>query len=162
MLRYVWLADERAVKNNENTSRDLRYQKRPGSAAVASQSAGQPIPQVVDQQRKENCRLNLKLFFETYFPAKFNRGWGPDHLRVIEKSITFMVACLPGNAPVVGKTTICEMSAIWAALYGHRKYILLIGATETPRQNRCRNQVRDRKQRPPVRDLPEVCYRSDA
>jgi len=170
MLRYVaWLADERAAKEEQrkNTSprtyEDIKEAARERSA-VASQSGRDigPIPQVVDQQRKENCRLNLKLFFETYFPAKFNRGWGPDHLRVIEKierSLLHGGLFALAMPRASGKTTICEMSAIWAALYGHRKYILLIGATEDA-ATKSLSEIKFEIESNDLlhEDFPEVCY----
>ena len=71
---------------------------------------------------------------ETYFPELFSLGWSDDHLRVIEKieqSVLrggLFALALPRGS---GKTSLCETACIWAMLYGHRKFICLIGATET-------------------------------
>jgi hypothetical protein len=44
-----------------------------------------PLPKVVNKKRREACRLNLRLFCETYFPRAFRLKWSRDHLRVIAK-----------------------------------------------------------------------------
>lgn len=43
----------------------------------------EPLPKVVDPIRKESCRLNFRLFLETYFASTFNLAWSEDHLKVI-------------------------------------------------------------------------------
>lgn len=170
MLRYVsWLVDERAEKKEkkQNTSprsyEEIKEAARERSAA-ASQSGRDigPPPPVADKKRKEACRLNLRKFFETYFPVKFCRGWGPDHLRVIakiEKALLHGGLFALAMPRASGKTTICEMSAIWAALYGHRKYILLIGATEdaaTKSLSEIKLEIENNDLL--CDDFPEVCY----
>lgn len=92
-----------------------------------------PIPPVVDEGRRERCRLNLKAFLKTYFGSehgKFYMEWSPDHETVIhklERSILngdlFALAMPRGS----GKTTIMTMAALWAIIYGHRKYVVVIG-----------------------------------
>ena len=90
------------------------------------------IPDVVNPSRRESCRLNLKLFLQIYFP--FSTGlspFSPDHDYVIER---IQICILDGgryvNAVYRGfaKTTIAENSAIWAVLYGHRKFVPIFGA----------------------------------
>ena len=92
------------------------------------------IPKPAHPEQIEACREDFKLFCETYFPELFSLGWSDDHLRVIEKieqSVLrggLFALALPRGS---GKTSLCETACIWAMLYGHRKFICLIGATET-------------------------------
>lgn len=93
------------------------------------------IPAVVDPARRESCRLDLFKFLTTYFP--FTTGLSPfsdDHRRVIAR----MQSCILSggrftNAVYRGfaKTTISENAAIWAILYGHRKFVVVFGADAT-------------------------------
>lgn len=92
------------------------------------------LPEVANPVMKHNCELDFKLFCETYFSETFALEWSDDHLRCIakiEKSIIdgglFALAMPRGS----GKTSLCEISCIWALLYGHRKFVTLIGATES-------------------------------
>lgn len=92
------------------------------------------LPAVVDPERKERCRRDFKLFCETYLPHIFNRGWSEDHLKVIQKienSVLegglFALAMPRGS----GKSTLCEAAGEWSVLYGHREFVVLIGATES-------------------------------
>jgi hypothetical protein len=103
-----------------------------------------PLPEIADPSRREACREDLKLFCETYFPAAFYMGWSDDHLRVIkiiQRSVLngglFAVAMPRGN----GKTTLCVVAAVWALLYAHRRWVVLIGATETLATKLLRNLV---------------------
>ncbi|HZT79592.1 MAG TPA: terminase gpA endonuclease subunit [Gemmataceae bacterium] len=73
------------------------------------------------------------MFFTTYFPAAFSRPFCKDHLRVIERLQNcvlhgglFALAMPRGS----GKTTMCERTAIWALLYGHRRFVALVAATQ--------------------------------
>lgn len=90
-------------------------------------------PSVVNPARKKRCAKSLKLFLQTYFPAKFPLKWSPAHLAVIsriEQAVLngglFTIAMPRGS----GKTTICVCAAEWATLNGHRRFVAMVGATE--------------------------------
>ncbi len=75
----------------------------------------------------------MAFFCEAYFPQTFHLAWSPDHLKVIAKieqavlhGGLFAMAMPRGS----GKTTICECACIWAALFGHRDFVCLIGSDE--------------------------------
>jgi hypothetical protein len=92
-----------------------------------------PLPAVADPARREACRLNLRLFCETYFPEDFSLPWSEDHLKIISKieraalkGQLFAEAMPRGN----GKTTLLLCAVKWIALYGHQQFIEFIGATE--------------------------------
>lgn len=85
----------------------------------------------INEERKESCRYDLKLFCETYLPDVFFMGWSKAHDRAIQKiedSILngglFAFAMPRGS----GKTTLSRASALWATLYRHRRYVFCIGA----------------------------------
>jgi hypothetical protein len=92
------------------------------------------LPAVVNPDRKEACRLNLKLYLQTYFPN--STGLSPfseDHDRVIARIQTCVLeGGLFGNAVYRGfaKTTIAQNTAIWATCYGHRVYIPIFGSDQ--------------------------------
>ena len=92
------------------------------------------LPPVDDPERKERCRNDFKLFCETYFPEVYQLHWSDDHLRAISKIQTavlngglFALAMSRGS----GKSSLTESAAIWAMLYGHREFVVLIGASES-------------------------------
>ena len=114
---------------SEKLARQLRYQAR-----KSEQAASVPgIPPVKNPERREACRNNLSLFLRTYFPH--STGLKPFSKAHEEAIIRMQMALLEGGSVVLtcfprgfGKTTISENTAIWAALYGHRKFVPIIGA----------------------------------
>ena len=92
------------------------------------------MPPVEDAGRKEACRLNFRLFCETYFPEVYALNWSDDHLRAISKieqavlkGGLFALAMSRGS----GKSSLTETAAIWAMLYGHREFVVIVGASES-------------------------------
>lgn len=90
------------------------------------------IPPVKNRRRRKGCERNLQRFLETYFPHRFFLAFSDDQRDIIKKTETILIdggteafAIYRGG----GKTTICEGSAVWAIVYGHRKFIPIIGAT---------------------------------
>lgn len=101
--------------------------------AMAGRDIGE-LPDVVDPERKKKCERDFRLFCKEYFPELFALEWSPDHLKVIKKveqavlhGGLFAMALPRGS----GKSTITEVAAIWAMLYGHSEFVVLIGATES-------------------------------
>lgn len=91
------------------------------------------FPDPGDLDRRESCERDLRRFLESYFPNAFNLRWSDDHLRAIglmERVVLgggLFALAMPRGA---GKTTISVRSAIWAMLYGHRRFVSLVCATE--------------------------------
>lgn len=87
----------------------------------------------VNPRRREDCRTSFQLFCETYFPIQFYFNWSRDHIKAIEKIEQSVISgglfalAMPRGS---GKTTLCECAAIWAILYGYRKFVFLVGASE--------------------------------
>jgi hypothetical protein len=121
-----------------------------------------PLPAVVDPARRDRCRLDFRDFCETYFPAVFNLVWSVDHLAVIQtiqQAITggglFAVAMPRGS----GKTSLTLAAAIWALLYGHRRFVVLIGASEDAAVDLL-DHLRSSLESNDLlnEDFPEVCF----
>ncbi len=134
---------------------------RQASQSAAGRDIGD-IPKVADARRKSRCRRSFKLFCETYFPEVFNKPWSPDHLKVIKK---IELAVLRGELFAVamprgsGKTSLCEVAVIWAVLYGHRVFVVLIGATQTAAQESLDSIKTEIETNELLgADFPEVCY----
>src|SRR5262245_31220744 len=90
-------------------------------------------PTGADLASKEACARDFRRFCEVYFPVAFHLAWSADHLRAIAKieqvvleGGLFALAMPRGS----GKTALSVRAAIWALLYGHRRFVCLIGSTE--------------------------------
>ena len=91
-----------------------------------------PLPPVADPEAAERCSGDLRAFLERYLAATFCLEWSSDHLRVIETlervildGGQYALAMPRGN----GKTSLVIGATIWAAVYGHRRFIVPIAAT---------------------------------
>lgn len=138
LFKYAaWLRSELMVRQSMTP---LTYEEKKNAArnrnlalAMAGRDIGE-LPDVVNPERKKRCRTNFRMFCEEYFPETFSLEWSPDHLKAIHKIETavlkgglFALAMPRGS----GKSSLTEVAAIWAMLYGHREFIMLIGATES-------------------------------
>lgn len=110
-----------------------RENKRLTEISEGSRDVSKDYPRRSGQAMREKCRLNFRLFCETYFPNAFHMKWSPDHLKVIaaiERSVLksgLLALAMPRGS---GKTALCVRAALWALLYGHRRFVCLIAATE--------------------------------
>ena len=167
LLKYIaWMFDRkhtpeetfgaRSYEDRRNAERD-----RQAEQSLAGRDIG-PLPEVVNPGRKAACERNFQLFCESYFPETYSLAWSPDHLKVIEKIETAVLRgglfalALPRGS---GKTTITESAALWSMLYGHREFVVLIGATESAALElldslKTELEVNERL----AEDFPEVCY----
>jgi hypothetical protein len=105
---------------------------RDRAASKAGRDIG-PIPAVADPARREAARLDFGRFATVYLRQTFTMPWSPDHLRVIGKieaatlrGELFAFAMPRGS----GKTSLATAAALWALLYGHRDFVVVIGADE--------------------------------
>ena len=141
LYRYIaWLVDRKSSSEVSITVGPGGYDAHRAAAAQrqAYQSlAGRDIgdlPPVDDPERKESCRLDFRRFCETYFPEVYQLSWSDDHLRAIAK---IQKAVLDGGLFALamsrgsGKSSLTESAAIWAMLYGHREFVVLVGASES-------------------------------
>lgn len=167
LLKYIaWMFDRKHTPEETSGARsyeDRRNAERDRQAeqSLAGRDIGQ-LPEVVNPDRKVACERNFQLFCESYFPETYALAWSPDHLKVIEKIETAVLRgglfalALPRGS---GKTTITESAALWSMLYGHREFVVLIGATESAALElldslKTELEVNERL----AEDFPEVCY----
>jgi hypothetical protein len=121
-----------------------------------------PLPEVVFPERRQVCERSFRGFSEHYFPNTFDLGWSEDHLKVIEqiedsvlKGGLFATAMPRGS----GKTTLSEVACIWAAVYGHRNFICLIGSDEGHASQMLESiKTEFEVNELLLEDFPEVCY----
>ena len=167
LLKYIaWLFDRKHTPEETSGARSYEERRNAERDRQAEQSlAGRdigPLPEVVNPGRKAACERNFQLFCESYFPETYSLAWSPDHLKVIEKIETAVLRgglfalALPRGS---GKTTITESAALWSMLYGHREFVVLIGATESAALElldslKTELEVNERL----AEDFPEVCY----
>lgn len=149
------LTAEAYQQHKENMARRMR-EMRSRAAEIG------PLPGVLNQERKSACETDFQLFCETYRPAAFSMGWSADHLKVLQRIETtvrdgglFGLAMPRGS----GKTTITITAALWALLYGHRRWVCLIGATGPKAQSLLKAiKTELRFNALLLEDFPEVCW----
>src|ERR1017187_5214224 len=89
-------------------------------------------PEVISKERK-SCRRNFRRFCKIYLPNMFKL---PDSEDQIDSKERIQHAVLNGGRHAEaaprgdGKTQRAKAGAIWAALYGHWRYTVVMGATE--------------------------------
>lgn len=115
--------DEKLVADNAAAAKRSR----------SDRDISRDYPTPGDLSRRADCERDLRRFCEEYFPNAFRLAWSDDHLKVIarmEEAVLdgglFGLAMPRGS----GKSTISIRAAIWALLYGHRRFVCLVGATE--------------------------------
>ena len=167
LLKYIaWMFDRKHTPEETSGARSYEERRnaerdRQAEQSLAGRDIGQ-LPEVVNPNRKAACERNFQLFCESYFPETYSLAWSPDHLKVIEKIETAVLRgglfalALPRGS---GKTTITESAALWSMLYGHREFVVLIGATESAALElldslKTELEVNERL----AEDFPEVCY----
>lgn len=126
---------KKPVATNNNAEAGRRHREQVNIRARAQTDSAKDIgeiPPVANPSRRESCLADLALFLQTYFPGTFTLPFCADHrvsIAKTQKSIDdgglFAMAEPRGS----GKTARVEGSAIYAALKGKRKFIVLIGAT---------------------------------
>ncbi len=145
----------KAKSHSEQVARRLREK-----SAIDSEVG--PIPDVVDPERKERCRLNLFAFLTTYFPLSTGKSpFSEDHHRVVAE----MQDCIINGGRRVnavfrgfGKTTIAENTTLWALLYGHRRFAIIAGiniGASTRNVNSIKRELSLNELL--YEDFPEVC-----
>jgi hypothetical protein len=120
------------------------------------------IPEVGDLSRRSRCRYDLTLFCKTYFPELFYLEMAPMHYKIIREN---QDSILHGGKIALaaprgyGKTTITLISIIWAVVYGHAKYIVLVCAEKTQARSRLEDLKESFQDANSLlaEDFPEVC-----
>lgn len=121
----VFNDEERADRNRERNRVARQRQSRTG------QDIGE-IPPVKDWNRRLACRNDLAAFCKTYLGRQFYLPYSSDHLKHLRKAQQavlhgglFAQAAPRGD----GKSERTKATSLWAILYGHRRFILMVGAS---------------------------------
>ena len=90
------------------------------------------IPVWSDPSRtRKRCEKSLASFIRTYLPKRFPLKMSPDHLRAIERmqSVILDGGQYAQSAPRGdGKTERSIAAVLWALLYGHRRFLVVVGS----------------------------------
>lgn len=143
------------MANRNEYQRVLMEQRRRAERLVE-------LPAIVDVKRRKACVKSLGKFAKTYYGEMFNKPWSQAHKicianmeYTIKNGGQFCFALPRGE----GKTTLSKVAGIWAMLAGHRRYPILIGATE-PKAEKLLKDVKAmlRFSDTLAEDFPEVCW----
>lgn len=120
-----------------------------------------PIPPAKNPDRRAACERDFALFAGEYLAARFYKPWSANHRKIIARmeqvvlgSGRFALAMPRGS----GKTSICEAAVLWAMLYAHRRYPVIVAA-ETGMAQRILDSIADElcDNAGLEADWPEVC-----
>ncbi len=114
--------------------------------SAAGREIGPPCLVRINVERIESCRLSLQSFCETYLAGWFPLAWSPDHLKAIARlegcilrGDRYALAMMRGG----GKTSLCRAAILWAILYGHRSYGVLVAATDDIAKENLLSKIKD-------------------
>lgn len=119
-------------------------------------------PKILKPARRKKCSTSLYSFGTIYRPNIFVSQLSLDHKKVIAK---MEQAVLRGGLFAVamprasGKTTWAETAVLWSMLYGLRRFIVTIGATQraaTDLLDAIKSELETNDLL--LEDFPEVCY----
>lgn len=91
------------------------------------------IPLVANPSRRESCRYDLRRYLLTYFPKSCNKGLAPYQEEMIA---AFQSVILTGGKRCRAvrrgglKSTLARVATAWSIDYGHRRFVVLVGATD--------------------------------
>lgn len=92
-----------------------------------------PLPTVADPARRASCERDLLRFILTYCMDLFDHTPAPKIIdgiiKPVESAVLFGGKELPVFPRGTGKTTIIKAALRWAFAYGHKRFVVLIGAT---------------------------------
>lgn len=121
-----------------------------------------PLPPVKNKKRKARAVKSFRAFCDSYFSDVFYLPWSRIHEAVAEKvervvkhGEIFAMALPRGS----GKTTLCLVAALWAALTGRARFVALVAASA----ERAQALLDDLKTWLEINDglyedFPEVCH----
>jgi hypothetical protein len=113
-------------------SRSARNAAVINAKTAAAQEIG-PLPDVASPQRRERCAADNLLFAETYFKPTFYLPWASYQRSMMD---AFQSVIMSGGKECHSvrrgglKSTCARVSTVWAAVNGHRRFPVLVGATD--------------------------------
>jgi len=120
------------------------------------------IPPIANPRRRRLAGDDPRLFLEVYFPDTFYREFSENHVAMIDafRSCIDLAGYQAVAAPRgEGKSEIARGLALWALLYGHRRFVVLIGANAGDairNTGNIRDQVETNDRL--AADFPEACH----
>ena len=138
-----------------------RTNRRQKTQSAQGRDIGE-IPPCKNKRRRAKAATDLAYALKTYFPETFVLDWSADHLAFIASAEKIMVGggvqafAMPRGS---GKTSLVESIAVLSILYGHRKFLALIGATETKARDMLESIKVELETNPLLlEDFPEVVF----
>lgn len=138
-----------------------REAERQRKQSAAGRDIGD-LPPIGNLELKEACRYDLARFCKEYLPGLFPLEWSKAHRVAIKK---MEAAVLKGGLFALamprgsGKSTLARACALWCILYGHHRYVLVIGATNKEgRKTLAAIKTILTSNEALARDFPEACY----
>lgn len=152
--------------NQQEPKRQRKTNAEYVRAHMAKAACIGPIRAVVNPVRRERCRLNLRLFLETYLAECFPWPFSQDHLdliasieEVVLRGGRFLTLVYRG----FGKSTIFEGAVLWAAVYGHRNFVPLISTVKSTAEKSMKSIRSELESNPTLaEDFPGVCQPIEA
>jgi hypothetical protein len=117
-----------------------RYERHRDNMALRIKSMSQisrdiapTMPERTDVEGYVRARQDFRFFCEHFLSSVFYLRWSRDHLRAIEKIERAVLSggqfafAMPRGS---GKTVLSIAACLWAILYGHHEFVVLIGSDE--------------------------------
>jgi hypothetical protein len=130
------------------------------AASRAGRDIGE-LPPIGDPGRRDEGRESFESFCKTYMGATFRLPWSDDHRDVIARieaatlSGGLFAFAMPRGS---GKTSLVIAAAVWALLYGHRDFVVIVGADENHARRMLDAIVLELETNDALlADFPEVC-----
>lgn len=138
-----------------------RLAKRSREKFAAAAEVGK-IPPIVDPVRRLRCERDLLSFLVEYFPN--STGLAPFGVRQI-KAIRQLEHAILSSGRFLNliprgycKSSISEGACIWAAIYGHRRFIIFFGSNDDSAKSGIESIQTELSSNPLLaEDFPEVC-----
>lgn len=119
------------MKTNSKEHREHRLTE----AREESKSAREigPLRKTLKPARRKKAGTSLRLFIETYLAAHCPLDWSADHIQVLTDLDRIVrhggqgAIAMPRGS---GKSVFCRAAVLFAMLYGFRKFVVLIAATD--------------------------------
>ena len=156
------MAREYDMSNRQVADHALNLELKAAANADARKSARDiSIPDIANPERREACRLDPELYLRTYMPYKFYNPFCRHHKAMIyscEDRILHggwqAMAAPRGD----GKSSIVEGMVTRAINYGLRRFVVLIGATESDARDRKSAITNEYEENDLLlEDFPEIC-----
>jgi len=117
---------------NYAAERSARNAEAINAKTAAAQEIG-PLPQIANPARRKAASENNLLFADTYFKPTFYLPWAPYQRAMMDR---FQNVVLSGGRECHAvrrgglKSTCARVSTLWAVINGHRRFPVLVGATD--------------------------------